>query len=438
MPHQPPSPARSAWRLTLLYATCAGLWIWGSDRLLLALPLDARQITWAQSVKGEVFVVATAALLGLWARRTLGELDARRELLSAVLAELPLVVAWRARLGGYLACSRRFAELVGLQSPEQVVGRGPRDLGWPQELAERVERDDQRVMDSGEAMLDREEEVPLPDGRRAIFLTRRVPLRRRGAVCGLLGVGMDITERKAAEAVLAENDRLKSEIVTTVAHEFRTPLAVISGAAQLLQLPGAISEAERAELLGHIEARAAELTRLVADLLDLSHIEAGRALPLLRCPCPVQALVADLRHYLRENRALEHTRVELAAPQSLLDIDRYRLLRALEALVDNALTYSPPRAALRLEGSPGPKGFYTLNLIDRGVGMTAEQRERAFERFYRADASTTAIGGLGLGLALVRQIVEAHGGAIELHGNPGGGTRAQLTLPLAAPTENRR
>lgn len=109
-------------------------------------------------------------------------------------------------------------------------------------------------------------------------------------------------------------------------------------------------------------------------------------------------------------------------------IDRHRIVQVLENLLSNAVKYSPEGREIILKGQESDEGW-VAQVEDQGIGMSLEQLDRIFEKFYRADASDTAVGGLGLGMSIARQIVEAHGGNIQVESSEGKGTRAIFRLP---------
>jgi len=121
--------------------------------------------------------------------------------------------------------------------------------------------------------------------------------------------------------------------------------------------------------------------------------------------------------------------IALAAEATPLCLDMGKIARVFENLLSNALKYSPPCTPIRISGAPDGAG-YRFSVADRGIGMSSQQVAKVFDKFYRADASNTATGGLGLGMSIVRNIVEAHGGRIWVESAPGAGTTVRFTVPL--------
>lgn len=231
-------------------------------------------------------------------------------------------------------------------------------------------------------------------------------------------------------------DLLKSEFLSTVSHELRTPLTSIGGYARLLRDgdAGPLNETQ-AEFLGIIETNVARLSGLINDLLDVEKLESGRM--------QVDYRPQELRSVLKE---CVETLGVLASRKGLkLDLvfssdcanglgpvlgDRDQLLRIFVNLISNAIKYTPS-GWVRVEASQSPLGV-TVRVRDTGVGLSAEERERLFRKFYRAKSGlTSGEGGSGLGLVITRGLVEAHQGGIEVESEPGQGTVFTVTFPRA-------
>jgi len=271
--------------------------------------------------------------------------------------------------------------------------------------------------------------------RTGLFSARQLTLNREPCVLATI---RDITTEKAAERSLIEMDRIKSEFISTAAHELNTPLSAIMGYAELMRAPevfGSFDHLQQQDFLDEIYERGEALSRIIDDLLDISRIESGRPVTLDLQPVDIRDLLARTCDYYRRHNP-EHT-FELSLPEMTATatqrIDRQRINQVLENLLSNAVKYSPAGSAIRIEGMCGPQGW-EVRIVDHGIGMTAEQVERVFDKFYRADASNTAVGGLGLGMSIARQIIDEHGGQIQVESRPGEGTRVCFTLPAPADT----
>jgi PAS domain S-box-containing protein len=233
-------------------------------------------------------------------------------------------------------------------------------------------------------------------------------------------------------AQLSTADRRKDEFLATLSHELRNPLAPMRNALDILQQSAGNGVDGR--LLHAFDRQLRHLTRLVDDLMEVSRITQGR-MQLRRAPVELGALVEGATQDLAPAmRAARHTlRLDIAAPMLLVDGDATRLQQVVVNLLNNAIKYTPDggRIELRL-GSHG--GFAELAVRDSGIGIPAASLENVFDMFSQLEpALERAKGGLGIGLALVRGIVELHGGSIHAaSGGPGQGSEFTVRLPLLA------
>lgn len=222
---------------------------------------------------------------------------------------------------------------------------------------------------------------------------------------------------------LEATDERRRTFLADLAHELRTPLAVVR--AQAEAIAEGVYPGDAAHLAPILEATGA-MEALTADLRTLAESDAG-ALELAREAVPVADLLADVvTSHLARAQAAGVTLAAAGAAGLTVDADPGRLRRVLANLVDNALGHTPAGGSIRLAGRR-QGGEVELTVSDTGGGVDPAVAERAFERFAKGAGSR----GSGLGLAIARDIVEAHGGRIGLEPNPGGGTIVRLALPAA-------
>lgn len=256
-------------------------------------------------------------------------------------------------------------------------------------------------------------------------LETRVPVTREDE----LGELAQAFNRMAEQ--LGELDRLKSGFVATVSHELRTPLSSIVGYSELLLEPDLPADL-RQDSITVIHQKSLVLTNLIEGLLDLSRLEAGKLhqLDLSRFDL-IPLLDKHITDFRGEYRSHQFTFTAYVQELSV-EGDRLRLERVIDNLLSNAVKYSPEGGTVALVCERlGQEAV--LRVRDEGIGMSPEQLQHVFERFYRADSSNTAIRGVGLGLTIVRQVVEAHGGRIRIESLAGEGTTVTVTLPLDQP-----
>ncbi len=233
-----------------------------------------------------------------------------------------------------------------------------------------------------------------------------------------------LTDEAGRAEVLREADRLKDALIASVSHDLRTPLTTIKALAHDLRAGGD----DRAVT---IEEEADRLNRLVANLLDLSRLQAGGA-PLDLALNAVDDLVGAAVQRVAAALGDRELRVTLKEDATLL-VGRFDLaqsLRALVNLVENAQKYAPPNTPIELRVEPDD-GYIAIAVSDRGPGVPRGEEQRIFEPFYRSPGSPPDVGGAGLGLAIARRLAEAQGGSLTYTPRPGGGSVFTLRLPAA-------
>jgi signal transduction histidine kinase len=224
-------------------------------------------------------------------------------------------------------------------------------------------------------------------------------------------------------------NQLRADFVGAVSHELKTPLAVIRLYADTLMDPRGVEEPRRAAFLRGIADQCAKLTRMVENVLDFSRIDRGRKEYRME-PAALGEVVEEI---LGAYRPVWHgqgfdvdVRIEPDLP--LVWIDREAVARAALNVLDNAVKYSEDSRYLGISLSR-EDGVVVLAIEDRGIGIAPQDRKKIFENFYRA-RNDSGKGGYGLGLYLVRHVMEAHGGRVELESEVGKGSRFRLVFPI--------
>jgi signal transduction histidine kinase len=268
-----------------------------------------------------------------------------------------------------------------------------------------------------------------------IYQVQCAPVRDdAGAPAGIVAVFNDITEIRGVE-------RMKTAFISTVSHELRTPLTSIKGfiSTLLADTQNFYDETTRHEFYGIIDTECDRLTRLIKDLLDISRIEQGRAMQLTWEDVDVAALAEKVISVQRAY-AKDHTFV-LDFPSDLphVEADRDKMEQILTNLVNNAIKYSPQGGTIRVIGRvvAEPAGAehhprsLSIRVTDEGMGIAREHISKLFERFFRVDnRDNREIGGTGIGLALVKALVEAHEGTVTVESELARGSTFTLILPL--------
>ncbi len=288
--------------------------------------------------------------------------------------------------------------------------------------------------------------VPLNTGRETLGVLAVHPANPRRVLlpeqrhlletfAGQLALALErarLAEEAETARVSAEADSLRNTLLSSISHDLRTPLAVMAGAGSALASRGAeLDEATRMRLARSIETKAREMSELVSNVLDLTRLDAGEV-PLRRDAEQLEDLVGAALHQLEERLADHPVDVRIPSDLPPVDVDASLIVQVFGNLFDNASKYTPAGTRVQVTATvDGPQVRVTVD--DDGPGLPPGDPARLFEKFRRG-ASEATIVGAGLGLAICRAIVEAHGGTIEAKRLPKKGTRFELTLPIAEAT----
>ncbi len=246
----------------------------------------------------------------------------------------------------------------------------------------------------------------------------------------MVAIVRDISRRRAADERNRATDERRRKYFATATHELRTPMASVLGFSELL-LKRDFDAATGRELVEIIHRQASRLVDLINQLLDLARIEAGGKDELDIRPLGVAELVDQTLAGLSGLGEAHRIAVAVAPDLPALAGDIQKLQQALTNIVSNAIKYSDPDAPITVSAflaAPGPQPAVAIRVGDRGIGMTPEQQAQIFDAFYRADKGSS-VQGSGLGMTIFKEIVDLHGGTVELRSTPGAGTEVTMILP---------
>lgn len=338
------------------------------------------------------------------------------------------------RAGIFVLVNRRFAEILGSR-PEALLHRTLPDAH--PHLLERLAQPDRLVSRMAALTADdlrdpigvAEEIIELhaPEHRFMQVYTAPVLGDHGASVIGRIIALRDVTRER-------ELDKMKTDFISVVSHELRTPLTSIKGYTDLL-LSGAAgdtSELQR-EFLGIIQGSTTRLSNLINDILDISRIESGR-IDIKHEPIDYRKIVADAMRLMHAHADEKQIVMDASLPETmpLVSGDADKVTQVVTNLISNALKYTPHGGWIKVLLEVTGDASVTTCIADSGIGIGPEDQKRLFQKFFRADnTSTREAGGTGLGLVIAKSIVELLGGAIWVESEVGRGSKFFFTLPLS-------
>jgi len=319
------------------------------------------------------------------------------------------------------------------KQPEEVIGLHSCSL-FSLEECTKFQANEQRVLTTGVAETN-EETVFIGDELRTYHTNTNVYRDLEGNILGIVGFARDITHLKQAQEALTialaqekELSEMKSRIITTISHEYRTPLTTISSSAELLEkYRYKWDDAKQLKHFGRIQSSVRHMTALVNDVLFLNQAEVEK----LSCNSVTLNLVDFLKELIDEQQARvgnkHHLSFTHVGEESQFQGDVMRLQQILTNLIDNAIKYSPSGGTVSVHLAL-EENQVTLSCLDEGIGIPVEDQQELFKSFSRA-SNVGTIGGTGLGLSIVKKCVDLHKGQITVDSVVGEGTKFTVTLP---------
>jgi two-component system sensor histidine kinase KdpD len=251
---------------------------------------------------------------------------------------------------------------------------------------------------------------------------------------GQLGIAMErakLADTAEASRVAAETESLRNTLLASISHDLRTPLSVIAGASSTLVERGRdLDDEARMSLARSIETKSREMSELVSNVLDLMRLESGQ-IALRRDWQTLDDLIGSALARIEERLREHPVGIDLPADLPPLYVDADLIVQTFVNLLDNVAKYTPPGTPVHITAQADDDRVL-VTVDDEGPGLPAAERDRLFDKFQRGTGEGTIVGA-GLGLAICRAIVTAHGGDIRAGERPGGGARFQFTLPTKEP-----
>jgi two-component system, chemotaxis family, CheB/CheR fusion protein len=356
-----------------------------------------------------------------------------RYLLNSLLRSVPDAIYFKDARGRFIRANHAMAARLGLQDPASAAGKTAFDLR-DRETATALSSQDDAVLLSGEAQLYRLERWQEPDGRERWDLVTRLPLvDGAGRTVGLIVIFRDVTSEKSAEAKIQEAVRRRDQFLAMLSHELRNPLGAIVTAASMLKTDTSdLPEAGRS--LGVLERQSQQMARLLDDLLEASRVTQNK-IELHKHFVDLRAVARDAADAVRgamNAQGVEFT-VDLPSEPVPIEGDPARLQQIHVNLLSNAAKYTPPGGHVRLSVDRSADAA-VIRVRDDGSGIAPQMLDSVFDLFVQSTRTLDrAAGGLGLGLTLVRALVEMHGGSVTASSEgEGRGSEFVVRLPLAA------
>ncbi len=385
-------------------------------------------------------------------------LQESRKFIKTVVDTIPIPLFWKDREFIYLGCNTQFASIFNLESADAMIGKNDFDLSSTEAEAIAYRQDDREVMESGKSKLNIVETLTLPNGDQIWLETHKAPLRDwANNVIGVVVMFQDITSRKLAELQLQQSNsellratKLKDEFLANMSHELRTPLNSILGFSESLkdEILGSLNE-RQLKAIATVESSGEHLLALINDILDLSKISAGMV-ELDITSVSVKNLCSSSLVFVKQQAFNKKIQIHSNIPTHInnINIDERRIKQVLINLLTNAVKFTQNEGQISLLVAVGrgdtwqgeatiPQRLRDMNssmilfqVVDTGIGIAPNDLQRLFQPFVQVDSALNRqYEGTGLGLALVKQIVELHGGQVTAESEIGKGSRFTVALP---------
>ncbi|PJD95724.1 MAG: hybrid sensor histidine kinase/response regulator [Legionella sp.] len=357
---------------------------------------------------------------------------------------LPTAIFWKNTDGVFIGCNKRFAEISGLNSPDEIVGKTDYDMPWGEIQASLYRKDDHEIMLNGTSKSNIEETLTLANGTELCLLTNKVPLfSDEGEIMGILGIFYDITERKkmelsikkAKEAAESAN-RAKTEFIANMSHDIRTPLTGVIGLAEILE--HTLQHPEEKEKIQMLHESGKELLHMLNDILDDIRVGNLNESDIKKESFNLHQCIADLVRLESPATTLKGLSLKVDIKNSVpqyIQSDRNKIHRILLNLMGNAIKFTQAgdiSLCVDCTHYDEKEVHLKFSVSDTGIGIPEEAQAQVFKRFFKVNSSYKGLyEGHGLGLHIAQSYVELLGGHITLFSTVGVGTTFHFDIICA-------
>lgn len=357
-----------------------------------------------------------------------------QQMLQLVIDNIPQFIFWKDRQSVFLGCNRNFAQIAGVSSPENIIGKTDADLAWKRAEADFFREYDCQFLGVNVPEYNIVKPLFRADAKPLWLESNKIPLNDTfGDIVGILGTFEDITDRRQAEADIynalekeKELIELKSRFISTASHEFRTPLTIILSSAELLKNYGdQFSDEKKNKHLQRIKTTVENMVQLLNDVLFIDKAEAGKQefkLSLFELVEFCGELVEEMQVSTDQQKILFSSQGET----TIACMDEKLLRQIIINLLSNAIKYSPPNSNIYFNLICQQEEAI-FQIQDGGIGIPVAEQAQIFTSFERA-SNVGTISGTGLGLSIVKKAVDLHRGKIIVESEVNVGTKITVTL----------
>lgn len=394
---------------------------------------SANEVSLMQDFARFIAITIHNMLLKLEVDQVHKEVVQERNLLQLLIDATPVNIYFKDTKSNYLKTNRSTRKHYGLDTVKEVMGKSDFDF-YPENLAAKFHQDDQHVIQTGQALYNKEEINICPDGTERVVLTTKIPLHDLdNTIIGIVGVTRDITDRKIAEQKLRQlNDErqqvaILQKFISDASHDFKTPLSTLK--TQLFLLRNDLKDNPARNRLETMNSQVERLINLLEAMLYMSRLDTVEALSLE--PIDIITLLRNVISEIRTQADTKQLSIIFDPDDQAVYIlgNETELSFVFEELIINAIRNTPPKGHIKVTIDK-TSAETVVTIADSGIGIEAEEIPHIFERFYRLDEARGLItGGSGLGLAIVKRIIDLHKGLIQVRSIVGEGSQFTVVIP---------